>query len=260
MSPEEKRARRYARDPEKFRKLSRENRLKPGEAARRRERDRAAYARDPEKFRKLSRENRLKPGAAERHKEDAKAWALRNAERVKALRKAWYEKNRRIAIENARAWKKRNPAKVLASQRSRANINRNKNHTARKAWEQRNPKAALESFRRYRERNRAQIRARLAVSKEGREKRRVLWANQDAILDIYRQAELMTRITGRLHVVDHIIPLQGRTVSGLHVETNLRVIEHNENARKHNAWESPGWQRPGDEAAPFAVSRQGSLF
>jgi hypothetical protein len=46
--------------------------------ARRRGRDRAAYARDPEKFRKLSRENRLKAGAAERHKEYAKAWALRN--------------------------------------------------------------------------------------------------------------------------------------------------------------------------------------
>ena len=54
--------------------------------------------------------------------------------------------------------------------------------------------------------------------------------------------------TGRQHVVDHIIPLQGRTVSGLHVETNLRVVEHHENARKHNTWESPGWQRPGDNA------------
>src|SRR5438477_8876312 len=130
MSPEDKRARRreqararYARDPEKFRKLSRENRLKPGEAARRRERDRAAYARDPEKFRKLARENRLKPGAAERHKEYAKAWALRDGERVKALRKAQYEKNRGDAIAKARAWKKRNPARVLASQRSRATIN-----------------------------------------------------------------------------------------------------------------------------------------
>ena len=52
--------------------------------ARRRERDRAAYARDPEKFRKLSRENRLKPGAAERHKEYVKAWALRNVLRGSA--------------------------------------------------------------------------------------------------------------------------------------------------------------------------------
>jgi len=228
--------------------------------ARRRERDRAAYARDPEKFRKLSRENRLKPGAAERHMEYAKAWALRNAERVKALRKANYEKNRQINIEKTRAWKKRNAAKVLASQRSRATINREKNRAARKAWEERNPTAALESFKRYRERNRAKIRARLAVSKEGRERRRALWANQDAILATYRQAEFMTRTTGRLHVVEHIIPLQGRTVSGLHVETNLRVVEHHENARKHNAWESPGWQRPGDGAAPIVVPRQGRLF
>jgi len=235
--------------------------MSPGEKrARRRERDRAAYARDPERFRKLSRENRLKPGAAERHMEYAKAWALRNAERVKALRKANYENNRQINIEKTRAWKKRNPARVLASQRSRATINGEKNRAARKAWEERNPTAALESFKRYRERNRAKIRARLAVSKQGREKRRALWANQDAILAIYLQAEIMTRPTGRLHVVDHIIPLQGRTVSGLHVETNLRVVEHHENARKHNAWESPGWQRPGDEAAPVAVPRQGSLF
>lgn len=228
--------------------------------ARRRERDRAAYARDPEKFRKLARENRLKPGAAERHKEYAKAWALRNAERVEARRKANYEKNRQTNIERTRAWKKRNPARVLASQRSRAVINREKNRAARKAWSERNPTAALESFKRYRERNRARIRARLTVSKEGREKRRVRWANQDAILEIYRQAELMTRTTGCLHVVDHIIPLQGRTVSGLHVETNLRVIEHSENARKHNSWEDPGWQRPGDEATSVAVPRQGSLF
>jgi len=267
MSPEEKSARRreraraaYARDPEKFRARSRTNRLKPGAAERIRERNRAAYTRDPEKFRALSGENRLKPGAAERHKEYAKAWALRNAERVKALRKANYEKDRQINIEKARLWKKRNPAKVLASQRSRASVNRDKNRAARKAWEAKNPTAALESFKRYRERNRSKIRARLTVSKQGREKRRVLWANQDAILAIYRQAEFMTRTTGRLHVVDHVIPLQGRTVSGLHVETNLRVVEHHENARKHNAWDSPGWQRPQDEAARVAVPRQGSLF
>ena len=234
--------------------------LKPGAAERIRERNRAAYARDPEKFRKLSREARLKLGAAERHKELAKAWALRNAEHVKALRKAQYETNRAAAIEKARIWKKRNPARALASQRARASINSEKMRAARKAWEQRNPTAALESFKRYRERNRAEIRARLAASKDARELRRVLWANQDAIVEIYRQAELMTRTTGRLYVVDHIIPLQGRTVSGLHVETNLRVIEHHENARKHNAWESPGWQRPGDEAALVAAPRQGSLF
>src|SRR5207249_11808091 len=52
------------------------------------------------------------------------------------------------------------------------------------------------------------FRARLAASKEGREKRRVLWANQDAILDIYRQAELITRTTKRSE--EHTSELQSR--------------------------------------------------
>ena len=226
----------------------------------RRERDRAAYARDPEKFRKLSRENRRKPGAAERHKEYVKAWRLRNIEHVKARRKTNYEKDRQANIEKARVWKQRNRSRVLASQRARAPLNREKNRAARKAWEIRNPTAVLDSVKRYREGNRAKIRARLSVSKQGREKRRVLWANQDAILAIYRQAEYLTKNTGVLHVVDHIIPLQGRTVSGLHVETNLRVITHHENARKHNTWESPGWQRPGEEDVQAVAPIQGSLF
>ena len=106
--------------------------------ARRRERDRAAYAR-PGEVRKLSHENRLKPGAAERHKEYVKAWALRNAERVKTLRKEKYEENRAGNIEKARVWKARNPARVLASQRARASVNLEKNRAAREAWGEEKP-------------------------------------------------------------------------------------------------------------------------
>jgi len=179
-----------------------------------------------------------------------------NVEHVKARRKAKYEQDRQANIEKARVWKACNRERVLASQRSRAIINSEKNRAARKAWEKKNPTAALESFKRYRERNRAKIRARLTVSKQGREKRRVLWANQDAIRAIYDQAEFMTRTTGRLHVVDHDIPLQGREVSGLHVETNLRVIEHHENAVKQMAapWERRGRTSRGAEAGqPFLI-------
>lgn len=44
----------------------------------------------------------------------------------------------------------------------------------------------------------------------------------------------MTHKTGIRHEVDHIIPLQGRTVSGLHVETNMQVITRAENRAKWN--------------------------
>ena len=40
-----------------------------------------------------------------------------------------------------------------------------------------------------------------------------------------------------MHHVDHIIPLQGAIVSGLHVEGNLRVITATENMIKRNRYE-----------------------
>lgn len=64
--------------------------------------------------------------------------------------------------------------------------------------------------------------------------RTAAWADQKAIKAFYIEAETMTRTTGIVHEVDHIVPLLGTHVSGLHVETNLRVITRAENREKSN--------------------------
>jgi hypothetical protein len=54
---------------------------------------------------------------------------------------------------------------------------------------------------------------------------------------LYQLASMRNRESDRKWHVDHIIPLQGAFVSGLHVPDNLRVILAIDNMRKNNQYE-----------------------
>lgn len=67
--------------------------------------------------------------------------------------------------------------------------------------------------------------------------RAVKWADRKAIRAVYAEAATRRRNGERVHV-DHVIPILGKTVSGLHVAANLRVIAATENIRKGNKYTS----------------------
>lgn len=58
-----------------------------------------------------------------------------------------------------------------------------------------------------------------------------------AVFDIYARCKQLNEVFGpRQFAIDHIVPLCGKNVSGLHVPWNLQIIHRRENEKKHNKW------------------------
>jgi hypothetical protein len=97
-----------------------------------------------------------------------------------------------------------------------------------------------EYMRIYKKLNRAKYNAWNMQYHASKKNRTPLWLSEvdkERIHNEYRLAEILCKVTGSRWAVDHIIPLQGKNVSGLHVPSNLRVIMASDNSSKSNKFE-----------------------
>jgi hypothetical protein len=148
-----------------------------------------------------------------RHKETRKPgyqlqWQRENKEKVAGYVKKWVSENSDQRKGIVKSWRDKNPDKV-AEMSSKAG----------KKWAKNNKGKRL-----------ATVRSRQLAKKQ----RTPLWANKNAIEDIYKESARLTTETGIRHEVDHFFPLQGELVSGLHVENNLQILTRAKNRSKGN--------------------------
>ena len=107
----------------------------------------------------------------------------------------------------------------------------------KKSEYQRNRQSRLNQKRIYRQENKGKINALVAARKKVIKQRTPKWLTEDdkwIIQETYELAALRSKLFGFSWHVDHVIPLQGKQVSGLHVPNNLQVIPGVENIRKKN--------------------------
>ena len=152
-----------------------------------------------------------------------------------------YADYRKAKLREARkAWKARNAEKYAAAE----NVRKRRKYAEDEAYAQKMRARATAAYRaapeKTKARNRAYVEAnRPVVAAYFREynwiKRRRLvqatpgWADFTAIREFYRA----TRAAGM--EVDHVVPIAGRNVCGLHVLNNLQMLSRSENASKGNS-------------------------
>lgn len=125
-------------------------------------------------------------------------------------------------------------------------------YAGQKEWKAKNKEKVNGWWSEYREENRLQLRQNAKKWREvnkgkknadtakrfaAKMQRMPKWLTKEEKLRMscyYQVAAMRTQESGYAWHVDHIVPLRGETVSGLHVPWNLRVIPAQENMNKGN--------------------------
>jgi len=166
-----------------------------------------------------------------------KAYREKNKDKLKAAFKDYYEGNKEKFALKAKVYREDNKEALDVYNKNWGEANRVNRLNYKKSYRVQNKELISSKDKIYRKENKGIVNAKNRRRELSKINRTPTWLSdldKWLIDEIYHLSALRTELTGVEWHVDHIIPLQGEIVSGLHVPSNLQVITAKENLIKGN--------------------------
>jgi len=156
--------------------------------------------------------------------------------RCKACHKLYREANKERFAEKIKVYREVNKERIVKHDRARYEANKHIILERGKLYRE----LHKDKIAAYQKENPGNVNARMAkrrASKISATPNCLTKEDFIRIAEFYVESQRLEILTGVKHHVDHIVPLQGLTVCGLHVPWNLQVITAIENMRKSNKFD-----------------------
>jgi len=163
-----------------------------------------------------------------------KARYAANCEAKRAYAKVYRKENREKANKWNAHWRATNPEKARESVRKCKDKNRDAINYAGRLHHKAAGEARLKQKREWAAANRDKGAVYAVQRRRGVKQATPTWADKGLMDDLYRYAKIMRVSTGIKCEVDHIVPIAGADVCGLHSHDNLTVLTKAANRSKWN--------------------------
>ena len=158
-------------------------------------------------------------------------------EKKREYERNYRAKNKEKNLKRVRKWQAENK-----ESRTAWLINYHANHGEKvreslRKWQAKNKERMSETQKQWRKSNQSKVTKYSANRRATKLNATPVWLTdkqKEKTAKIYAKAAAMEKRTGVKHHVDHIVPLQGENVCGLHVPWNLQVITATQNCSKGN--------------------------
>lgn len=171
---------------------------------------------------------------------ESAGWRNKNPERKKQLDRAYYDNNKEKCLAYSKEWKEKNKERYRKTWEIYYEKNKDIIQTRVAEWAKENKDRSNKIKYKYVKNNKEKYAHYQSLRRAKKLKATPSWLNKKQLQEIeteYALAKWCTDVLGMSYHVDHIVPLQSKTVCGLHVPWNLRVIPATDNIRKGNKYD-----------------------